>query len=279
MKNLTWLITGVSSGFGNEMAKQLLERGDTVIGTVRNIQAAAQLLTQYPETFDCRILEMTDVPAIHQVVDDVFSQYGRIDVVVSNAGYGLHGCAEEVSDEEIEHVIATNLVGSIQLIRSALPHLRKQGGGRILQLSSYAGQITHPGYCLYDATKHGIEGFCESVAQEVAPFGIQITLVEPGGARTQFRYGSARIARLMPEYEASHRFLELMDQSKGMAPGDPVRMAQIMIKSVEMEPAPMHLMLGAQALSDTLAVLKKRVADYEAQADIARMADYPDGES
>lgn len=121
--NKTWLITGVSGGFGYEMTKQLLESGCTVIGTVRNTQKVMDLIEKYPETFDCRILDVTDVPSVHSVVGAAFGKHGRIDVVVSNAGYGLFGAAEELTDSEVDHIIATNLTGSIALIRSALRSL------------------------------------------------------------------------------------------------------------------------------------------------------------
>lgn len=159
----TWFITGVSSGFGFEMTKQLLEAGDMVIGTVRNTKKVERLLAEYPINLDCKIL---DVTVIHRLVDEAFAQHGKIDVVVSNAGYGLFGCAEELSDEEINHIIATNLTGSIMLIRDSLPHLRAQGGGRIIQMSTYGGQVAYAGNSMYHATKFGIEGFCEAVAQE-----------------------------------------------------------------------------------------------------------------
>lgn len=161
MKRKNWLITGVSSGFGHELTKQLLEKGDRVIGTVRNRNKVADFLEKYPDTFESVILDVTNVPQIHQVVDSSFEKFGHIDVVVSNAGYGLFGAAEELSDEEVDHIIQTNLIGSIQLIRSALPHLRTQAGGRIIQISSYGGQVAFPGNSLYHATKFGIEGFCE----------------------------------------------------------------------------------------------------------------------
>lgn len=274
----TWLITGVSSGFGYEMARQLLESGNIVVGTVRSRDKVKALQEAYPDTFDCVLLDVTDVPAVHAVVREAFSRHGRVDVVVSNAGYGLFGCAEELSDAEIDHIIATNLVGSIQLIRSALPFLRKQGGGRIIQISSYGGQVAYPANSLYHATKFGIEGFCESVAQEVAQFGIGMTVVEPGGARTEFRYGSARVASLMPEYDACHGFLNMLDKRKGLAAGDPVRMAQRIIESAGQTPAPLRMVLGSQALEATLARLKARVADYEAQTALAASTDFPAGE-
>jgi NAD(P)-dependent dehydrogenase (short-subunit alcohol dehydrogenase family) len=166
---------------------------------------------------------VTDTAAIRQLTGRCWQQLGRIDVIISNAGYGLFGAAEELSDTQITDIIATNLTGAITLIRSALPHLRAQGGGRIIQISSYGGQVAFPGNSLYHATKWGIEGFCESVAAEVAPFGIGVTIVEPGGARTEFRYGSARVADLMPEYDGTpaHAFQRMLDPASGLAPGDP----------------------------------------------------------
>ena len=125
--------------------------------------------------------------AVREIIGRAAAEFGRIDVVVSNAGYGLVGAAEDLSDHQVECLIATNLVGSIQLIRAALPHLRVQGGGRLIQLSTYGGQVAFSGNSLYHATKWGIEGFCKAIAQEVASFGIGVTIVEPGGARTEFR--------------------------------------------------------------------------------------------
>jgi NAD(P)-dependent dehydrogenase (short-subunit alcohol dehydrogenase family) len=273
----TWLITGVSSGFGRELTSQLLNRGDRVIGTVRDTSKIADLTDSYPETFIPEMLEMTDRTAVRHLVDRAFDQLGRVDAIVSNAGYGLFGAAEELSDDQVEHIIATNLTGSITLIRAALPHLRHQGGGRIIQISSYGGQVAFPGNSLYHATKWGIEGFCEAVAAEVAPFGIGITIIEPGGARTEFRYGSARIADLMPEYDNSpaHAFQRMLDPANGLAPGDPARMAARIIDSVDIEPAPLRMMLGSQALESTIDTLRQRIDDFEQQTDLAASTDFP----
>ena len=279
MKQRTWLITGISSGFGHELTRQLLEKGDMVIGTVRDRSKVSNFIEKYPDLFTCEILEMTDVPAIHRLVDHAFEKLGRIDVIVSNAGYGLFGAAEELSDAEVDHIIATNLTGSIQLIRSALPYLRTQEGGRIIQISSYGGQVAFPGNSMYHATKFGIEGFCEAVAQEVASFHIGVTLVEPGGARTEFRYGGAKVADLMPEYDGNpaHAFLKMLDPVNGLAPGDPARMAARIIESVDKEPAPMRMVFGSQALASTISTLKARVADYETQTGLAASTDFPAG--
>ena len=268
-----WLITGVSSGFGYEMTKQLLKNGDTVVGTVRNTKKVKDFIERFPNTFDCKILDVTDMKAVDQTVRDSFEKHGKIDVVVSNAGYGLFGCVEELSDEEIDHIIATNLVGSIALLKIAVPYMRKQGGGRLIQMSSYGGQVAYAANSMYHATKFGIEGFCESLAQEVAQFNIGVTIVEPGGARTEFRYGSAKVAKLMPEYESCHGFLNMLDPANELAPGDPAKMAQRIIESTEKTPAPLRMVLGSQALSATIQRLSERIADYETQKELAASTD------
>lgn len=280
MTSRTWLITGISSGFGRELCEQLLARGDRVVGTVRREATVADLLEQYPRTLFVRTLELTELAAVRRLVDDVFDDLGTIDVVVSNAGYGLFGAAEELSDDQVAAILGTNLAGSIQLIRASLPHLRAQKGGRIIQISSYGGQVAFPGNSLYHATKWGIEGFCESVAQEVSSFGIGVTIVEPGGARTEFRYGSARVATLMPEYDntGAHAFTKMLDPANGLAPGDPARMAARIIESVDLTPAPLRLMLGSQALKSTIETLRRRIADFESQTEVAASTDFPPGE-
>jgi NAD(P)-dependent dehydrogenase (short-subunit alcohol dehydrogenase family) len=269
----TWLITGVSSGFGYEMTKQLLEKGDSVVGTVRNTKKVEELIKQYPDRFDCQILDVTDVASVHKTVDEAFARHGKIDVIVSNAGYGLFGAAEELTDEEVDHIIATNLTGSIALIRSALPYLRKQESGNIIQISSYGGQVAYAANSMYHATKFGIEGFCESVAQEVAKFNIKVTIVEPGGARTEFRYGSAKVANLTPEYDHVHGFLNMLDASKGLAPGDPAKMAARIIESVDKKDTPLHMVLGSQALAATIERLEERIAAYKTQTELAASTD------
>ena len=280
MSPRTWFITGVSSGFGRQLTAQLLQRGDRIIGTVRDKGKVTDVLERYPKSFHAEVLDVTDTAGIREVVDRSFARLGRIDVFVSNAGYGLFGAAEELTNKQIEHIIATNLVGPIQLIRAALPHLRTQGGGRIIQISSYGGQVAFAGNSMYHATKWGIEGFVESVAQEVESFGIGMTIVEPGGARTEFRYGSAQVAELMPIYDQTpaHSFLRMLDPKNGLAPGDPARMATRIIESVDVSPAPLRMLLGSQALQSTLSTLRKRIADFEAQTELAASTDFPPGE-
>lgn len=276
MKKQTWLITGVSSGFGLELTKQLLANGQTVIGTVRKDTTVQDLMAQYPETFDREFLDVTDATGIKTLVDKVYQKYGTIDVLVNNAGYGLFGAAEELTDQDVAKIIATNLTGSIQMIRAVTPFMREQQAGRIIQISSYGGQVAFAGNSMYHATKWGIEGFCESIAQELAPFNIGVTIVEPGGARTEFRYGSAQVAELMPEYDnnPAHAFLAMLDPANGLAAGDPERMATRILESAAIEPAPLRMVLGSQALDSTIQTLEKRVADFKKQTELAASTDF-----
>ncbi len=293
----TWLITGVSSGFGHQLTAQLLASGNTVIGTVRNTKKIADFEAQYPDTFFSKILDVTDTQAIHQTVDAIFNEHDTVDVLVNNAGYGLFGAAEELTDDQVNKIIGTDLTGSIQMIRSVLPHFRAQGHGRIIQISSYGGQVAFPGNSMYHAAKYGgqvafpgnsmyhaakfgIEGFAESVAQEVGAFNIGVTIVEPGGARTEFRYGSAQVATELPAYEGNpaHAFKQMLDPANGLAPGDPARMAARIIESADQEPAPLRMVLGSDALKNTIATLEKRVAGYKTQTKLAASTDFPAGE-
>lgn len=279
MTKKTWLITGVSSSFGRAMTAQLLAAGNTVIGTVRNTAKVQDLIDQYPDTFICEILDVMDVPAIHELVNRVATEHS-IDVLVNNAGYGLFGAAEELSDADIDKILATDLTGSIQMIRSVLPFMRKQQHGQIIQISSYGGQVAFAGNSMYHAAKFGIEGFCESVAQEVAPFNIGMTIVEPGGARTEFRYGSAHVANLMKEYDENpaHAFMKMLDPANGLAPGDPARMAARIIESVDQPDTPLHMVLGSQALASTIDTIEKRLAEYQTEKELAASTDFPAGE-
>lgn len=272
----TYLITGVSSGFGYEMTKQLLANGESVIGTVRNDKKVQHLIEKYPDTFFRKFLDVTDTEAIKGLIADIYKHIDKVDVLINNAGYGLFGAAEELSEGEVNHIIAANLTGSIGMIRSILPHMRIQGGGRIIQMSSYGGQVAFAGNSIYHATKWGIEGFVESVAQEVAPFNIGMTIVEPGGARTEFRYGSAQVAQLMPEYNGNpaHDFLTMLDQQNGLAPGNPEKMATKIIESVAIEPAPLRMVLGSAALNSTIDTLEKRLVDFQNQTELAASTDF-----
>ena len=195
----TWLITGASSGLGRTMTEQLLERGDHIAATVRRADALADLQQRYQDRLRVLRLDLDDFASIRAAVEEAFTDGRRIDVVVSNAAYGLVGAAEELSDAQIERQITVNLTGTIQFIRAVLPFLRRQGGGRIVQVSSEGGQVVYPAFSLYHATKWGIEGFVETVAKEVEPFGIDFLLAEPGPTATNFGAG-IDLAPALPVY-------------------------------------------------------------------------------
>lgn len=280
MAQRVWFITGISSGFGRHLAEQLLDRGDYVVGTVRKLESVADLRAKFPDLIRVEVLDVRDTAALRSAVERTVADLGRIDVVISNAGYGVFGAAEELNDEQVEAILATNLTASIQLIRAVLPHMRAAGGGRVIQLSSYGGQVAFPGNSIYHATKFGIEGFCESVAQEVAPFGIGVTIVEPGGARTEFRYRSAQVADALPAYAGNpaRSFEKMLDPANGLAVGDPARMAAAIIDSADQQPAPLRMVLGSQALDSTISTLETRLADLHTQKELAASTDFPPGE-
>jgi NAD(P)-dependent dehydrogenase (short-subunit alcohol dehydrogenase family) len=199
---------------------------------------------------------------------------GRIDVVVSNAGYGLFGAAEEVTDDQVRHEIDTNLVGSIAVIRASLPHLRAQGGGRVLQVSSEGGQMTYPGFSLYHATKWGIEGFVDAVAKEVAPFGIAFTLVEPGPAGTNFGAGLVRSQPMKvygdtPVGEVRHA----MASGEFKVTGDANKMVDAMIVAADSSAPPLRLTLGSIAYGSIHKALNGRLAALEGSKTITLSTD------
>ncbi|MBD5633885.1 MAG: SDR family oxidoreductase [Candidatus Eremiobacteraeota bacterium] len=274
----TWFITGTSSGFGRTMTEMLLARGDRVVATVRT-EGPDDLKSRYAEALTVVRLDVSDSAAVREVVDRAFAESGRIDVVVNNAGFGLFGAAEEVSDEQIRREIDTNLVGSIAVIRAALPHLRAQGGGRVIQVSSEGGQIAYPNFSLYHATKWGIEGFVESVALEVAAFGIEFTIAEPGPTKTGFRSGLV-MAPAMTAYANTpsgemRRARETGSTGAGamILSGDPEKIARAMIDSVERTPAPKRLAFGAGTYARIRAALTARLADLDAGREIAFSTD------
>lgn len=195
-----WLITGTSTGIGRTMVEKLLRRGDYVAATLRKEGALDDLKAEFSHNLVTLTMDLTDVHAIKNSVSTAFSRLGRIDVAVSNAGYALFGAGEEVSNEQIERQISTNLTGSIQFIRALLPHMRAQGRGRIVQVSSEGGQVAYPNFSIYHATKWGIEGFIQAVSQEVAPFDIDFLIAEPGPTSTNFAAGIDH-AEVLDAYE------------------------------------------------------------------------------
>jgi NAD(P)-dependent dehydrogenase (short-subunit alcohol dehydrogenase family) len=270
----TWFITGTSSGFGRLLTQKLLLRGDRVAATLRRPEALNDLKAQYGDHLWVAPLDVTDTAAVYQTVGRAFSDLGRIDVVVNNAAYALFGAAEEASDEQIRHQIDTNVMGSILVIRAALPHLRRQGGGRILQVSSEGGQIAYPNFSYYHTTKWAMEGFVEAVAQEVAPFHIEFTLVEPGPTKTNFVGGLVRPpAMAVYDHTPSGEIRRALTNGSFKLTGDPDKMVDAMLRSADQSPAPRRLTLGGDAYTRIRAALLERLAALDAQKDIAFSTD------
>jgi NAD(P)-dependent dehydrogenase (short-subunit alcohol dehydrogenase family) len=279
----TWFITGASSGFGHELTTQLLARGARVAATARHPERLAELSEQYGEQLWTAALDVIDTPALQRVVGAAFDQLGRIDVIVSNAGCGLLGAAEEASDEQLLRQINTILIGGIQLARAVIPHLRSQGGGRIVQMSSSGGQVPDPGMSFYNASKFGIEGFYESAAMELAPFGIEVTLVEPGGSRTNFNRAIV-LSEPIPAYEDG-----IVGQVRSMLTGDPdaefvrkavigepAKVARAIIDCVDVSPATRRLTLGSNAYEAITAAWHDRLAALEGQRELTYSTDADD---
>jgi NAD(P)-dependent dehydrogenase (short-subunit alcohol dehydrogenase family) len=270
----TWFITGIGGGLGRRMAERLLDAGERVAGTVRRPDAVAGLAERHGDRLWTTTLDLTDGPAVPVVVDRAFAALGRIDVVVNNAGYGLFGAAEELTDEQITHQVDTNLLGSVRVARAAIPHLRRQGGGRLIQISTYGGQAVNPGACMYHATKWGIEGFMESTALDVAPFGIGVTIVEPGSAATGFRTGGAVLAEPLAAYTGSPAATTRGIRDPALpSVGDPDRMAAAIIASAAVEPAPLRLVLGSDSFRHVREALSERLRTLDEQRELAGTTD------
>jgi NAD(P)-dependent dehydrogenase (short-subunit alcohol dehydrogenase family) len=241
-----WFITGASTGFGRELAKAALDQGDRVVATARKPETVADLQQQYPDHARAVRLDVTDSAQVKSAVQAAVDAFGRIDVLVNNAGYGLVGALEEVSEEQIRQQFETNLFGLLSVTRAVLPLLREQKSGHILNVTSVGGQVSFPTFGLYHGTKYAIEGISESLAQEVAAFGIKVTIIEPGGFKTDFGSRSLVRGKRIPAYQPVYE--TLLKAFEGATYGDPARAAQAMLQVVESGEPPLRLALGADAL-------------------------------
>ena len=266
----TWFVTGASRGLGREMVEQLLARGDRVAATLRRPEQLDHLADAHPGRLWVAPLDVTDAGQVRQVLGRAFADLGRVDVVVSNAGKGVFGTAEDVSDEQVDAMITTNLTGSIQLARAALPHLRAQGGGRMVQISSMGAHLAFPAFGLYHTTKWGIEGFYEALAQEVAPFGITTMLVEPGRVRTGF-YEAAEQVPISEPYRGGPADVPAVPP-EDMA-GDQAKTVAAIIGAATADDPPRRLVLGSDAQRWIRAALAQRLAAVDAQHESAARTD------
>jgi NAD(P)-dependent dehydrogenase (short-subunit alcohol dehydrogenase family) len=277
VQDSVWLISGCSTGFGREIARTALERGARVAVTARRPEAVADLVEAWPERAVALALDVTDQGSIAAAVADTVSTFGRIDVLVNNAGYGYVAAVEEGEDAAVRAMFEANFFGALALTQAVLPHLREQGSGHIINNSSQAGIMANPGTGFYSASKHALEGLMEALAKEVAPLGIRVTSVQPGAFRTDWSGRSMQRSSVrLPAYEEHvHSRLDMIAQMDGKQPGDPVRAARIMVDLYAMEDPPVQLLLGAGVLAAYRDKLDAQHANLERWQALTQAADFP----
>ncbi|MGW0194279.1 oxidoreductase [Nonomuraea sp. NPDC003201] len=273
----TWLITGSSRGFGRHLAEAVLEAGDRVIATARSPKQLDDLVALHGDRIRAVALDVTDAAAAARAVKEATDAFGSLDVVVNNAGYGNSAPIEEMAEDDFRAQLETNLFGVVNVTRAALPVLRAQRSGVFVQFSSIGGRVGGtPGMGAYQTAKFAVEGFSEVLANEVAPFGVKVVIVEPGAFRTDWQGPSMEIHPVGPDYEQTvgviHRYRRDTD---GTQPGDPARAARIIIDVVGHDDPPRRLLLGSDAVASAQKAAELRAAETEKWADVSRSADYP----
>jgi NAD(P)-dependent dehydrogenase (short-subunit alcohol dehydrogenase family) len=273
MPDRTWFITGCSQGIGRSLVLELIRRGDNVAATARNPQSLKDLVEQAPDRVWAARLDVTNSEQRDAAVRGAIERFGRIDVLVNNAGYGLRGAAEEVTDHEFRAILETNLVAPMALVRAFLPHFREKGGGHILQVSTQGAQTAFGGLGAYHASKWGLEGYTEALAQEVGGFNVTVTMVEPGGVRTEWGGASMQHAKPMEVYDDTPFGQRRKSGVRGQPTGDPDKMAKAMADAVERGFFPMRLLLGSDTIRNVRANLDKRMAELDDQEQLAAETD------
>ena len=274
-----WLITGVSSGFGKELARIVMEKGDHVVGTFRKQEPATEFTEQSSGKGLGIVMDVTKEEQVKAGVQQAIEQYKKIDVLVNNAGHGTVGAIEEFSMEEIRAQMETNFFGAMAVTKELLPLLRRQGSGHIVQISSVAGFRATAGFGLYNASKFALEGFSEALAQEVAPFGINVTIVEPGPFRTEFLGTSMKPAQQkIDAYQESivGQTFQYAERMNGKQEGDPVKAAQAIVDYVYSNNKALRLPLGRIPVQSIRAKLAQVEDDLKANEAIAYSTVYPD---
>jgi len=265
----TWFITGASRGFGRIWAEAALKRGDQVTATARKLADVADLSERFGDAVLPLALDVTNSEQVQQVVQQAYAHFGRLDVLVNNAGIALLAAVEEASDEQIRDIFDANYLGMVRVLRSALPLLRKQGSGHIIGVSSSLGIGAMPLLGFYSATKWAVEALHESLAQEVRPFGIKVTLVEPGAYATDFGK-SAKIADVLEPYaDFRKQFIERLTSQES---SDPKATAEAILKLVDANDPPLRLALGTSVLPEARALYAHRIATWEAWEDVSNAA-------
>jgi NAD(P)-dependent dehydrogenase (short-subunit alcohol dehydrogenase family) len=263
MTSKVWFITGVSRGFGRLWALAALDRGDKVAATARDTSALADLVQRFGDAILPLELDVTDREASFARVAQAHAHFGRIDVVVNNAGYGQFGFVEELSENEVRDQFDTNVFGAIWITQAALPFLREQGGGHIVQVSSTAGLFSGPNVGVYCASKFAMEAFSESLAFEIEPFGIHVTLVEPGLFATDWAGSSAKHASTLPAYAKRHQDADEFVQSVLGEPSDPAVTAAALLAVVDAETPPLRIIFGSTMLPIVKNIYQDRITGWE----------------
>lgn len=272
----TWFITGTSSGFGRVFTEAALERGDRVVATARNPATLDDLVAQYPDTLRAVALDVTDRAQVGEAIATAVDAFGKLDIVVNNAGYGHFGVIEDVTEEEARAQIETNVFGALWVTQAALPHLREQGSGHIIQISSIGGVAAFPGLGLYHASKWALEGFSEALSREVKGFGVRVTNVEPSGFRTKWNNASSVHSEPSEPYAPIYARFEGMNQNS--VAGDPVRAAAALLQLVDQDDPPLRLLMGNMAYDTALRTYDQRIETWKAWEQVSRETDFPDGE-
>jgi NAD(P)-dependent dehydrogenase (short-subunit alcohol dehydrogenase family) len=272
-----WLITGCSTGFGRELAKEVLAKGYKAIVTARNTEDVKDIVTGYDETAMVAKLDVTVTEDIEAVVSAALEKFGRIDVLVNNAGIGYFAAIEESEEDKVRRMFDINVFGLAKMTQAVLPVMRKQRSGHILNVSSIGGLRGFPGIGFYNATKFAVDGLSESLAKETAPLGIKVTIIAPSGFRTDWAGRSAEDSQVKIDDYASTAGKNAGDIRgiSGNQPGDPVRAAKAIIKVVESENPPLRLLLGAAALKGAHIKLQELKQDFDAWEETTTGADFP----
>jgi NAD(P)-dependent dehydrogenase (short-subunit alcohol dehydrogenase family) len=269
-ENKVWLITGASSGFGRAIAEAALDRGDRVVATARD---PGQLSSLAPDDgVHVIALDVTDAEQRLSAVDQAVRRFGRIDVLVNNAGRTQVGAVEETTDDELRSLFELHFFAPVALTRAVLPHMRAQGGGAIVQMSSVGGQITAPGFGAYCATKFALEGITQALHDEVAPFGIRTLIVEPGAFRTGlFRPDAAYQSQPMPAYaQTVGPTRDYVSGGHGLQPGDPAKAAQAILAALDADEPPLRLVLGGDAVDNIRARLEQLTGELARWEEVGR---------
>jgi NAD(P)-dependent dehydrogenase (short-subunit alcohol dehydrogenase family) len=277
MKNKVWFITGCSTGFGRELAKEVLTNGYKAVVTARKVEDIQDIVDEYPENAFAVKLDVTNASEVKTAVEKAIQHFGKIDVLVNNAGIGYFGAIEESEEDEVRRMFEINFWGLAAVTKAVLPGMRAQRSGHILNVASIGGLVGFPAVGFYNATKFAVDGYSDALSKEVAPLGIKVTVICPSGFRTDWAGRSANNSRIViDDYKATAEANKSNIRGySGNQPGDPVRAAKAIVKAVEAENPPLHLLLGVAALKgarNKLEVLKK---DYDAWAETTEGADFP----